>query len=957
MIFEIGNIEEHPFIRFFFLCFAKMMSSTVLCPIDEVIRNVNKVSSEMKGSEVIDGDFTMANGEEDTNDVVMLNGNANEACIIANDKSNETENMDVADILDFIDNISVEVQKAMVGDATAAPSDTVSQLNENVTLTNMLDSVQQPSCAAKQSDGAAGEKCTENDKIVVDDDNVEIIDDGIASEADIVDITSDDDEKLLKSPSGTTAVQPIADAVISLNDSNDADSKTGEQEGEAVGEEVVIKKNTVAAEASPIVIDIDDDDDDEAVESTQPGAAKKDCGLLAGGDQEEIKTIDLDDDDDVENENKSDETTRQKDAENTIAPQTVEDRSEPNGSAAEVCGVTKPVESPKPKEIDSMSDHADAVPAVVPVDCTDSTDSTLQELPAAEIPSEKEMEIIAAIDQDIDQGNNLLEEMADVPISNGGSSDASSSANEDEDMDPNHFASDDIILLPYDDEASKSSACSETAKAVPSTPVNIKASASLTTQASIEVIDSAESTTFKEVEETVEQNDAITSTDATTANGEAPTESPALTSSVSDDVKPDGEDSLSSSRVKNKLDSTEREEVQPEAKKQRVDSLFDVLKEATAEDPDQDQPKDATESVKLADIVAPQEISEKSVSKVDEALGVSPSTAAAVDGDVGEIGVISAGTKRSAEEIHIEEPAKKLKIADESMADDVVVVETVIETTAETSQTSAAKQIVPAEVSKVTLSPEPAKPEQKQTLAMGFLKKFKKQFDEMTKRDLEDLVMEKIVEAIVHKSEYSELRNKAEAQEQIIQSFRVKVQELTKQYRDLEMVHARVVKDLEARNQTIVNPIKITRAVGLQVCLMKKDIASATNQTSASTSPAQARPSSNQVTKGELARRAALVMQQQKMQKVQRQAELNKQKQELQEELAKKAKLAQMKPTEANKNVRILHNQQLRMKAQSQAHQSQQGKMLHLLPRATTITVATTPSLRKSLPTNPPQLT
>lgn len=126
--------------------------------------------------------------------------------------------------------------------------------------------------------------------------------------------------------------------------------------------------------------------------------------------------------------------------------------------------------------------------------------------------------------------------------------------------------------------------------------------------------------------------------------------------------------------------------------------------------------------------------------------------------------------------------------------------------------------IVPIE-ERLTPQPEKVVPRK---IALDFMKKFKKNFSQMTRKDLEELVMEKIVEAIVHKSEYSELKQKTENQEQKIQTLRTKIQEMTKQYRDLDMVHTRVQKDLEARSQGMVTPIKITRAVGLQVCLQKQ---------------------------------------------------------------------------------------------------------------------------------------
>lgn len=127
------------------------------------------------------------------------------------------------------------------------------------------------------------------------------------------------------------------------------------------------------------------------------------------------------------------------------------------------------------------------------------------------------------------------------------------------------------------------------------------------------------------------------------------------------------------------------------------------------------------------------------------------------------------------------------------------------------------------------------KPEEcvKRTIALDFAEKFKKGLNQMSRKNLEEFVLEKIIEAIVHKSDYSELKKKSETQEQMIQASRVKLQELNKQYRDLEMVYARLKKDLENKNQNIVTPIKITRAVGLQVCLQK-----ANNKEASASTPA-----------------------------------------------------------------------------------------------------------------------
>lgn len=133
---------------------------------------------------------------------------------------------------------------------------------------------------------------------------------------------------------------------------------------------------------------------------------------------------------------------------------------------------------------------------------------------------------------------------------------------------------------------------------------------------------------------------------------------------------------------------------------------------------------------------------------------------------------------------------------------------------------SVEKELIKSETVKTELKPLPEKV-QKRTIALEFAEKFKRDISEMSRKNLEEFVLEKIIEAIVHKSEYSDLKKKTEAQEQMIQAARTKLQEMNKQYRDLEMVYTRIRKDLEHRNQSIVTPIKITRAVGLQVCLQK----------------------------------------------------------------------------------------------------------------------------------------
>ncbi|XP_058456497.1 activating transcription factor 7-interacting protein 1 [Malaya genurostris] len=119
---------------------------------------------------------------------------------------------------------------------------------------------------------------------------------------------------------------------------------------------------------------------------------------------------------------------------------------------------------------------------------------------------------------------------------------------------------------------------------------------------------------------------------------------------------------------------------------------------------------------------------------------------------------------------------------------------------------------------KIVLNPEPVEPsKEKKPIRLDFLEKFKKPLEKMNRSDLEEFVLQKIVESIAFKSTIAEMRTQLDGQDALLLGYRQKVHDLNKQFKDLEMVHERVVKDLEKKNQHFVTPVKITRAVGLQV--------------------------------------------------------------------------------------------------------------------------------------------
>ncbi|KAH8274603.1 hypothetical protein KR026_002164, partial [Drosophila bipectinata] len=115
------------------------------------------------------------------------------------------------------------------------------------------------------------------------------------------------------------------------------------------------------------------------------------------------------------------------------------------------------------------------------------------------------------------------------------------------------------------------------------------------------------------------------------------------------------------------------------------------------------------------------------------------------------------------------------------------------------------------------LKPEPEIKTDVKPFKMEFVKNFRKSFDRMTRNDLEELVLQKVVEAMLVKSEFADAIAQMEKYETTLAAYRRKMAEVSKQFLDLDTVHKRVLKDLESKNSHFTAPVRITRAVGLQV--------------------------------------------------------------------------------------------------------------------------------------------
>lgn len=113
-------------------------------------------------------------------------------------------------------------------------------------------------------------------------------------------------------------------------------------------------------------------------------------------------------------------------------------------------------------------------------------------------------------------------------------------------------------------------------------------------------------------------------------------------------------------------------------------------------------------------------------------------------------------------------------------------------------------------------SAEPAVKEQV-PFKIKFMRKFSSAVGVLTRSELEELLIQKITESLMFCSENTELRARLEKQEKNCESFKKQLENLTKQYNDLDMIHTRVTRDLQDRPESAITPVKITRAVGLQV--------------------------------------------------------------------------------------------------------------------------------------------
>ncbi|XP_014467488.1 PREDICTED: activating transcription factor 7-interacting protein 1 isoform X3 [Dinoponera quadriceps] len=126
-------------------------------------------------------------------------------------------------------------------------------------------------------------------------------------------------------------------------------------------------------------------------------------------------------------------------------------------------------------------------------------------------------------------------------------------------------------------------------------------------------------------------------------------------------------------------------------------------------------------------------------------------------------------------------------------------------------------------VKKVRISPNSEKTNGSNDITnLSFVEKFsqrngKDKFPKLTNEQLEELLIQKIAETITMRSEIGILREQARISERNQEAMRTKLQQLTKQVKDFEMVLNRNALDRRVNPEKTATPIKINRSVGLQV--------------------------------------------------------------------------------------------------------------------------------------------
>ncbi|XP_045525344.1 activating transcription factor 7-interacting protein 2 [Pieris brassicae] len=150
------------------------------------------------------------------------------------------------------------------------------------------------------------------------------------------------------------------------------------------------------------------------------------------------------------------------------------------------------------------------------------------------------------------------------------------------------------------------------------------------------------------------------------------------------------------------------------------------------------------------------------------------------------------------------------------------------------------KNTVVPDTEKLKNEAEIPSPPSKPLLPTNFLSLCKKNVSEMTRNDLEEFCIMKIVESVVDRGNIGEMKSQLKKMALSLDEHRNKIKSITKQNQDLQVI-LRSVQEA-CRKNSLVTPLKITRSVGIQVVTAEKSKQKATAPSQnnlATTSPAK----------------------------------------------------------------------------------------------------------------------
>ncbi|XP_068618785.1 activating transcription factor 7-interacting protein 1 [Battus philenor] len=126
----------------------------------------------------------------------------------------------------------------------------------------------------------------------------------------------------------------------------------------------------------------------------------------------------------------------------------------------------------------------------------------------------------------------------------------------------------------------------------------------------------------------------------------------------------------------------------------------------------------------------------------------------------------------------------------------------------------------------------------KPLLPSHFLKTCKKNLEDMTRDDLEEFCILKIVESVVDRSSLGDIKSQLKAMALTVEEYKKKAMMLTKQNRDLQVVLKSIQEEQKKATVFQIVPLKITRSVGMQVFMTDKPNAKKKNAQTINTSAA-----------------------------------------------------------------------------------------------------------------------